>query len=429
MNEPQPLFSPRYVRTVVAMLTCAVFIEFFHRQLLAVAMKAIGDDLALSDTQLGSLVTAFAVAYFVNAIVLGRAADRLPRRVIYPLGIALWSAATAAGASMAQFSTFFASRVVTGLGQASAGAANSPLLADYVTPDRRGSALGLITMGATLGSLVAGIVGGLVIEHASWRALFLGGGALGVAFSAVFAFVVREPPRGWSEGRAHVQSAPVPLGEVLRTIAAVPALLHSVAGAIVNSIAVFAGAQWAVVFFMRVHDFSQLEASLTLAGGAFFGTLGALAGGIVANRAWTRNPRAVLLVPALCCLIAFPVMWGAASLRDTRSATVLFLLGWAFALLHSAPAGAVMQALIPDRMRGFVSGLIAAVLTLVGMGGGPFITGFLSDLFGAATHPESIGRALAWISLLYVWAAAHFALAARTFKADLARGAHNASTS
>ena len=90
MNDAQPRFSPRYVKLVVALLTGAVFVEFFHRQVLAVAMKAIGDDLHASDTQLGSLVTVFAVAYSLSAPLLGRLADRLPRRTIYAVGIAAW---------------------------------------------------------------------------------------------------------------------------------------------------------------------------------------------------------------------------------------------------------------------------------------------------------------------------------------------------
>jgi hypothetical protein len=79
-----------------------------------------------------------------------------------------------------------------------------------------------------------------------------------------------------------------------------------------------------------------------------------------------------------------------------------------------------MQSLIPDRMRSVATGLIASLLTLVGMGGGPFLTGFLSDVFGGAANPASIGRALAWISGLFLWAGAHFLFAARTFARDLA---------
>jgi MFS family permease len=85
-----------------------------------------------------------------------------------------------------------------------------------------------------------------------------------------------------------------------------------------------------------------------------------------------------------------------------------------------------MQGMIPDRMRGIVTGVIASLMTLVGLGGGPFLTGLLSDLFGGAADPESIGRALGCVSALFLWAGAHFALASRSFARDLATTAHEA---
>lgn len=421
MQEPGPLYSPRYVRVVIAMLTAAVFVEFFHRQVLAVAMNAIKRELALGDTQLGSLVTAFAFAYFVGAIVLGRIADRLPRRNIYALGIAFWSVATAAAAAFTSFSALAATRFAVGIGQSSAGATNSPLLADYVAPARRGSALGIITMGATLGALAAGVLGALgVVEAFGWRAMFAGAGLLGLAFAVAFAALVKEPPRGWSEGRAAGAAGLVPLSEIAQIVLRAPALLHSFLGATINSVAVFASAQWVVAFFERAHAMSTARASLVLVGAALASTIGAVVGGVVANRAWTTRPRGVLLIPAACCALACPVMFVAASVGSTPLAIALYALGSALSLVHSAPAGAAMQGLIPDRVRGFLSGLIAALLTLIGLGGGPLLTGLLSDLLGAATNPAAIGRALAWISLLYLWAALHFVIASRTFQAELA---------
>jgi predicted MFS family arabinose efflux permease len=421
VQDPRPLYSPRYVGGVIALLTGAVFVEFFHRQVLAVAMNAIKRELALGDAQLGSLVTAFALAYFAGAIVLGRVADRLPRRNIYALGIAFWSAATAAAAACSSFGALAATRFAVGVGQSSAGATNSPLLADYVAPERRGSALAIITMGATLGALAAGVLGASgVVEAFGWRGMFVGAGVFGVVFSALFAVLVKEPPRGWSEGRAREPMGLVPLGEVARSVARAPALLHTFLGATVNSVAIFSSAQWVVAFFERAHAMTTASASLVLIGSALAGTLGAIVGGIVANRAWTTRPRGVLLIPALCCLGAFPVMALASSVASTPVAIALYALGSVLAFVHSAPAGAAMQGLIPDRMRGFLSGLTAALLTLIGLGGGPLLTGFLSDLLGASRDPASIGRALAWVSVLYAWAAVHFWLASRTLQAELA---------
>lgn len=420
MNDTAPRYSPRYVNLVIALLAGAVFVEFFHRQTLAVAMKALGDEFDASDKQLGLLVTAFAVAYGVCAPLLGRLADRLSRRAIYATGIAVWSAATLLGGLAPGFAAFFATRLITGSGQASAGATNSPLLVDYVAPERRGGVMALANAGATVGALAAGALGFLgVLEAFGWRGFFLGAGVFGLAFAALFAWLLKEPPRGWSEGRAFTPAAPVPLREVGALVAQRPALLHAYLGTILTSVAIFASAQWVVAFFERVHGMSNSQASLGLVWAAIVSTIGAVAGGIVTNREWGANPRAVLLTSALCCLLACPALFVGASTEHATLSVVLYSLAGGLSLVHSAPAGAAMQGMIPDRMRGFVSSLIASLITLIGLGGGPFLAGALSDAFGGAANPASLGKALAWTSLLYVWAALHFVLASRTLKRDL----------
>jgi predicted MFS family arabinose efflux permease len=420
LNDASPRYSPRYVKLVVALLTGAVFVEFFHRQVLAVAQKAIGDEFELSDSELGSFVTAFAVAYAVSGPLLGRIADRLPRRGIYVAGIASWSIATLLGAHAHSFAAFFATRLISGAGQSTAGATNSPLIVDYVAPEHRSGAMAIATAGATVGALAAGALGFAgVLEAFGWRGLFVGAGVFGLAFAAVFFWLVKEPPRGWSEGRAYAPAAPVPLREIAAVVRRRPALLQTYFGTVLSSVAIFASAQWVVSFFERVHGMTNARASLGMVWAAIASTIGAIAGGVVSNRAWKTSPRAVLLTPAVCSLLACPALFVGASTADPTLSVVLYSLAGGLSLVHSAPAAAAMQGMIPDRMRGFVSSLIASLLTLIGLGGGPFLAGALSDWFGSATNPASLGKALAYTSALYVWAALHFVLASRTLKRDL----------
>jgi predicted MFS family arabinose efflux permease len=427
LQGAEPRFSPRYVNVVVAMLTGAVFVEFFHRQMLAVAMEEIRADLALSDTQLGALVTVFAVAYAASAPVLGRVVDRVERRGVYAAGIALWSAATALGGAVTGFGALLATRLVAGAGQAASGATNSPLIVDYVAPQRRGGVLALASMGATVAALAAGALGSAgVLERFGWRAFFAASGVVGVAFAAAFAAIVREPPRGWSEGRAHVPTTAAAPREIAQLFRRRATLLHAFAGTALNNIALFAIAQWVVVFFERTHGMTNAQASGALMGVALASTAGAIAGGVLSNRAWTMRPRAVLGVPAACSALAAPALVAGAAAESGAAAIALYALTGALALVHSAPAGAAMQGLIPDRMRGVVTGLVASAMTLIGFGGGPLVTGMLSDFFGGPSEPASIGRALSCVALLFLAAGAHFAWATRSFARDLESAAREA---
>jgi predicted MFS family arabinose efflux permease len=419
-----PVYSPRYVRTVVALLVAAVAVEFFHRQLLAIAVEPIRAELGFNDTEMGALVTAFAVAYAGFALVLGRVADGGNRRSLYALCIVVWSLGTALGGAVSGFGAFLLTRLVVGLGQAGAGATNGPLLADYVPPERRATTFAIVALGATVGIFLALSLGGLGIAAFGWRATFGISGAVGLAFAALFRFAVHEPPRGWSEGRSHEVHAQPGLGEALATIAGLRTFRHMAIGAILASTALFAGAQWGVAFFQRTHGLSNQAAGIAAGVIGLLATLGAIAGGMLADRMWGRHARGVLLLPAACCAAAFPLSVGAFAVPALAPAIAMLAAAMVLALVHGPPVGAVTQALAPLRMRGMISAVLNSLLTGFGLGVGPLLTGWVSDLV-SSDGGDGLRTALAGVSVLYLWSGAHFALAARTLPGELerARGA------
>lgn len=411
MAAATPSPSPRTsVRIALGFIVAAVGVEFAHRQILALAVEPLRRELDLSDTQLGGLLTAFAVAYGMSALALGRLADAADRRRLYAACIALWSAATAAAAGVGSLAALLATRAVVGAGQGGSGACATPLLVDYVAPRRRATALGVVSMGGTLGTCLALVAGGPVVEAFGWRWLFAASGALGLAFAIAFAEVVDEPPRGWSEGRAHEGGARPPLGVVLRALGGHRALRHLVAGNVLATTGLMAAAQWGPAFFERVHGLGAPQAGVAAGAAALLGTLGAVGGGVAGDRLWARRPAAALLLPAASSAVAFPLAVAAFTSARAPVAVALVCASVAFQVVYAAPTGAIAQALVPLRMRAVTSGALNALVTLVGLGLGPLAAGWLSDRLGAR---EGLGAALAGVSALHLWAALHFALAAR----------------
>jgi predicted MFS family arabinose efflux permease len=189
--------------------------------------------------------------------------------------------------------------LVVGVGQAGAGATNGPLVADFIPPERRATTLGIVALGATVGIFLGLVLGGFGIAAIGWRATFALGGASGLAFAALFRFAVQEPPRGWSEGRTEEAGERPGLGAALATIAALRTFRHMALGAILASMALFASAQWGVAFLQRSHGLSNQSAGVAAGVVGLLATLGAVAGGMFADRMWMRNARGVLLLPAV----------------------------------------------------------------------------------------------------------------------------------
>ncbi len=128
-------------------------------------------------------------------LAAGRMADARGRRRVYGAGLLLFTAASVLCGLAPTLGSLIALRVLQGLGAALLAANGSALLVQSFPPEERGRALG--AFGAMVGvGLAAGPpLGGLVVEHASWRWIFLVNLPLGLlAWALLGRLVPADPP-------------------------------------------------------------------------------------------------------------------------------------------------------------------------------------------------------------------------------------------
>ena len=83
--------SPVYSWYVVVVLTVAYMFSFLDRQILALLIEPIRQDLEITDFQISLLLgLAFGIFYTALGIPIGRLADRRSRRGIIAVGITIW---------------------------------------------------------------------------------------------------------------------------------------------------------------------------------------------------------------------------------------------------------------------------------------------------------------------------------------------------
>lgn len=88
--------------------------------------------------------------------------------------------------------------------------------------------------------------------------------------------------------------------------------------------------------------------------------------------------------------------------------------------MYLGPAFAMAQGLASAHMRALVSAILLFIINLVGLGFGPQVVGALSDWLRPQYAVESVRYALLWVVLAgAVWSTLHYALTARTLRADL----------
>jgi ACS family hexuronate transporter-like MFS transporter len=175
----------------VVMVAMAIAISYFDRQTLPVAIAAIQQNIPLSNQQFSYLQTAFLLAYAAMYMLGGRLLDALGTRKGFLLIMIWWSLACALHALASGFMLLLIARLLLGGGEGGAFPAATRVVAEWIEPTERSTAMGLINAGTAVGSVLAPPVIGFVLLTSGWRAVFLIAGALGLAWVAWWAVAYR----------------------------------------------------------------------------------------------------------------------------------------------------------------------------------------------------------------------------------------------
>jgi MFS family permease len=427
-DEAAPGYSKAYIGYVLLISFLAMTLSFADRQLVNILLEPIKQEFGATDTQMGLLTgLAFVMCYATMSIPLARLADRSSRRNILAIAMAVWSAMTAFCGMSGNFMQLALARFGVGIGEAGGGPASYSMVADYVRPQRRSTALGILAAGAPVGILVSMYGGAVVSTHYGWRAAFLALGIPGVILALLIYLTVREPLRGrWDPPK--VAAPELSMRAVLLALWRDPATRTVALASGVTAISGFASGAWMPSFFMRVHGLSLVEAGMVLGvGGTLGGMLGGVVGGILADRLAQRHPSWQLKVAALGTLLSIPsqvavLLWqGPAIALGSMTLPLVVLLvpvGGFFIGFMQAPSVAAVQNLAAPHIRTQATAAFFFVSSTLGMGLGPISIGILNDLATPFAGEEAVRYSLL-ASLLFMllgaflfWRAGHFYAAA-----------------
>jgi len=290
-----------YIWYVVGVCFVAYTVNFIDRQILAILLSPIKEELDLKDVHLGLLSgTAFGIFYATMGIPIGRLADRYPRRTVMAISVALWSTMTALSGAARGFYTLLVCRIGVGIGEAGCSPPAISLISDYVPQEKRGRALSLYSMGVPVGIVIGFLAGGYLREIVGWRMAFVVVGLPGIVVALLLLLTVREPLRT-------TQNNLPPLGEVMRFLWQRRSFRFLAIASGLYAFALTSTMFMLALFLERSHGLGAIEqghaAAFIMAGGVGIGTL---AGGFIAD-AWAKHDRrAYALLPMISMAIAVP---------------------------------------------------------------------------------------------------------------------------
>ena len=166
----------------VLIVTAAIAISYFDRQTLPVAISSIQKNIPISDQQFSYLQTAFLLAYAATYVIGGRLLDVLGTRRGFMLIMVWWSAACALHGAASGMTLLLVARFLLGMGEGGAFPAAARVVSEWIAPEDRSTAMGIINAGTAVGSVLAAPLVGLVLLTLGWRAVFLLSGGLGIAW-------------------------------------------------------------------------------------------------------------------------------------------------------------------------------------------------------------------------------------------------------
>jgi predicted MFS family arabinose efflux permease len=447
-------FSGAYKGWALAILLIVYTSNFIDRTIVAVLAEPIKTELGLQDWQLGLLTgLSFALFYTLMGVPIARIAERSSRVNLITVSLGLWSAFTAACGVAQTYWQLLLFRVGVGVGEAGCSPAAHSLISDYFEPRRRATALSVYSLGIPLGTLIGAVAGGWVAKNLDWRIAFLVVGLPGVLLAVVVKFCLKEPPRGYSEPDRPPSPEAPPLKAVWGYLLRQPAFVHLAVGSGLVSFCGYGMGAFTPPYLARAFGFDAFQAGLVwgLVGGVAAG-IGTLLGGPLSDLLGRRDARWYARLPAIGLIIATPLYIAAFLQTDPRVAIPLLMIPPIFHYLYLGPTFGVAQSMVEPRMRASTTALLFLILNLIGNGLGPSLVGLAMDIIatrqfaglglgdfaqacpggraaaGAAPALADACRtslvtgtrgAMVGCCLIFLWAAVHYLLAARSIRQAL----------
>lgn len=381
-----------YPWVVVFILMIAYVFSFVDRQILNLLVGPIRRDLGISDTQMSLLMGfSFAIFYTILGIPLGRLADSRSRRGLIVAGVVVWSFMTALCGLARSYWQLFLFRIGVGVGEATLSPAAYSMIADYFPPERRATAISVYSMGIYLGSGIAFLLGGLVIQFAvaqgavtlpligdvrPWQVVFFVLGGAGIVFSFAF-LLVREPARdgvSLSTGGVAFGAVVSHLWKNRRTV-----LCHNLGFAMI-AFCSYGTSAWVPSFFIRTFGWKAGEVGIIYGLIVMvFGCAGILFGGWLTDR-WQKQGKADAALRVGIVASAVAIVGNVYLLANTGTLAAILMVPSVFALgMPFGAAPAAIVAIVPNQMRGQTAAVYLFIVNLIGLGVGPTAIALVTD--------------------------------------------------
>lgn len=412
VSRPQAWFA-------FAMTFALMLFDYIDRQVIVSLFPHLKTAWALSDKQLGALVSVISIVVAVGGLPVALLADRFSRVKSIVVMATVWSLATISCMFTRNYAQLFTARAIVGVGETGYGSVGAALIASLFPKRLRATLMGAFFAAASVGSVLGVLLGGVIAARWGWQAAFGVVGVPGLVLALLYVFVPDYKTVAIAPGNGHVRQ---PAGTLLQRVAGAltssRTLWWTCLGAAFQLIVVSTIWSWLPSYLNRYHGTPPDRAAMQAALVVLCGALGAFVWGVVADVVAARRQRNRLIavaVLAVVTLLVFMTAFGTAMPANQQFLMIAF--GGFLMTCTVAPASSVVFDVVHPGVRSTGAAVLSLFQNLFGLAIGPFVGGAMSDAWGLQT-------ALAVMPVFGVVAAGCFLLAARSYEAELQRVAN-----
>lgn len=158
---------------VLVVLSAALAIISLDNTIVNVALPTMQEDLQATNSQLQWVIDAYSVLFAGTLLLAGSLGDRFGRRRILAIGLVIFTAGSLVAVFATDASMLTACRGIMGIGGAFIMPSTLSILVHvFPEPHERARAIGIWAAVAGVGVALGPIIGGLLLEHYSWHAIF-----------------------------------------------------------------------------------------------------------------------------------------------------------------------------------------------------------------------------------------------------------------
>lgn len=170
-------------RLVMALVGVSTFMTTLDVSIVNVALPTLQREL---NTQVGTsqwFALAYTFAVTVLLMLAGKVGDNLGRRRVYVAGILVFVLGSIACGCSVSAMMLIVSRVLQGIGAAVMMSAGPAMVTEAFPPSNRGKALGVMGTTVALGLCAGPMIGGLILQYATWHWMFFINVPIGLVLS------------------------------------------------------------------------------------------------------------------------------------------------------------------------------------------------------------------------------------------------------